>query len=271
MADAESCVRWFFLHLTPAKREISFNGMIQNSSRRRGTTNTSSNYSIEEQTPLSITKEEEIRKENRPNFCSCCCFFPSTIIMCCFRLCCCCCFPRSKKDNATSTVPLTEEEKRIAELKQQALKAPLTAEEEKDYDNLVYIAQKREIRVTIQKGTQAGLAAGLMVMGGVIVAGPVGAVVGGAAGTALAASISQGVVSLSELLNQTPAAKRGEVYRCFSEAMKEEFQDGFTENPELRLLMGGGSIVSVMRYALDKDLVENEKLEKLDIILKKIA
>lgn len=187
--------------------------------------------------------------------------------MCCFRLCCCCCWP-SKKDN---TAPLSDEEKRIEELKQSALKTPLTPEEEKDYDNLVYIAQKREIRVTIQKGTQAGLAAGLMVMGGVIVAGPVGAVVGGAAGTALAASISSGVVSLSDLLNQTPPAKRGEVYRVFHEAMKEEFQDGFTQNPELRLLMGGGSIVAVMRYALDKELIESEKLEKLDLILKKIT
>ena len=60
------------------------------------------------------------------------------------------------------------------------------------------------------------------------------------------------------------------MYHLFSEAMREEFQDGFTDNPELRLMMGGGSIVSVMRYALDKDLIENEKLEKLDGILKRI-
>lgn len=165
---------------------------------------------------------------------------------------------------------MTEEEQRIHDLKMQALQKPLTEEEEKDYENLVYIAQKREIKITIQKGTQAGVVAGLMVMGGVIVAGPVGAAVGGAAGTALAMSMSSGVVSLSELLSQTPAEKRGEVYRVFSETMKEEFQNGFTDNPELRLLMSGGSIIAVTRYALDKDLIENEKLEKLDNILRMI-
>lgn len=187
----------------------------------------------------------------------------------------CCCRGRNKKPAAGSTTnasgePLTAEDIRLQELRSQQLKAPLNEEEAKDFQNLVYIAQKRDIRVTIQKGTQAGLAAGLCVMGGVIVAGPVGAVAGGAVGTALAASISRNVVSLSELLDQTPANQKGEVYRLFSEAMREEFQDGFTDNPELRLLMGGGSIISVMRYALDKDLIENEKLEKLDVILKKI-
>ena len=101
-------------------------------------------------------------------------------------------------------------------------------------------------------------------------AGPVGALAGGAMGTALAASISRHVVSLSDLLVDTPADRKGEVYRLFSEAMKEEFQDAFTQNSELRLLMGGGSIISVMRYALDKDLIETEKLEKLDVILKRI-
>ena len=102
------------------------------------------------------------------------------------------------------------------------------------------------------------------------VAGPVGALAGGAMGTALAASISRHVVSLSDLLVDTPADRKGEVYRLFSEAMQEAFQDGFTQNSELRLLMGGGSIISVMRYALDKDLIETEKLEKLDVILKRI-
>ena len=190
----------------------------------------------------------------------------------------CCCRGRNKKpsangstnNNNASAEPLTEEDIRLQELRNQQLKAPLSEEETKDFQNLVYIAQKRDIRVTIQKGTQAGLAAGLCVMGGVIVAGPVGAVAGGAVGTALAASISRNVVSLSELLDQTPADQKGEVYRLFSEAMREEFQDGFTDNPELRVLMSGCSVVSVMRYALDKDLVESEKLEKLDIILKKI-
>lgn len=190
----------------------------------------------------------------------------------------CCCRGRNKKpaaggstnnNNATGE-PLTAEDIRLQELRNQELKAPLNEEEAKDFQNLVYIAQKRDIRVTIQKGTQAGLAAGLCVMGGVIVAGPVGAMAGGAVGTALAASISRNVVSLSELLDQTPANQKGEVYRLFNEAMREEFQQGFTDNPELRVLMSGCSVVSVMRYALDKDLVESDKLEKLDVILKKI-
>lgn len=190
----------------------------------------------------------------------------------------CCCRGRNKKPAAGSSTnnnnatgePLTEEDIRLQELRNQELKAPLNEEEAKDFQNLVYIAQKRDIRVTIQKGTQAGLAAGLCVMGGVIVAGPVGAMAGGAVGTALAASISRNVVSLSELLDRTPANQKGEVYRLFNEAMREEFQQGFTDNPELRVLMSGCSVVSVMRYALDKDLVESDKLEKLDVILKKI-
>jgi hypothetical protein len=60
------------------------------------------------------------------------------------------------------------------------------------------------------------------------------------------------------------------VYRVFSEALKEEFQDGFQENPELRVLLGGGTILSVLRYCLDRDLIENEKLERMDNILRKI-
>eukprot|EP00527_Entomoneis_sp_CCMP2396_P003091 CAMPEP_0198138744 /NCGR_PEP_ID=MMETSP1443-20131203/2143_1 /TAXON_ID=186043 /ORGANISM="Entomoneis sp., Strain CCMP2396" /LENGTH=147 /DNA_ID=CAMNT_0043800655 /DNA_START=165 /DNA_END=608 /DNA_ORIENTATION=- len=146
----------------------------------------------------------------------------------------------------------------------------MTEEEEKDFENLLYIARKRELRVTIQNGTQAGVLAGLCVMGGVIVAGPVGAIVGGAIGTGVAVSLSQNVVTLNDLLQQTPPAKRGEVYRVFSEALKEEFQDGFQENPELRVLLGGGTVLSVLRYCLDRDLIENEKLERMDNILRKI-
>ncbi|CAB9507427.1 expressed unknown protein [Seminavis robusta] len=181
----------------------------------------------------------------------------------------CCCGGGGSKPTKDSDV-MTEEDFQIAKLEEQRLKAPLTAEEEKDYDNLIYIAQKREIRVTIQKSTQAGLAAGLCVMGGTLVAGPVGAVVGGLTGTAIAASIAKEVVSLNDLLAKTPMNKRGEVYRVFNDAMREEFQEGFTENPELRLLLSGGTPVSVMRYALDRDLIENEKLEKLDMILRKV-
>lgn len=198
--------------------------------------------------------------------------------MCLTYLCCrklCCGDKKNTHNNSNANTngnqePLTEEDKKLAEYKRQELTKPLTEDEVRDYENLMYIAQKREIKVTIQKGTQAGIAAGLLVMGGVIVAGPVGAVVGGAIGTGVAASISQNVVSLSQLLDQTPPEKRGQVYRVFSEAMREEFQQGFTENPELRLLLSGGSVVSVVRYCLDRDMIENEKLEKLDNILKKI-
>lgn len=158
----------------------------------------------------------------------------------------------------------------MLKLQQQKLQQPLTEVEQNDFENLVYIAQKREIKVTIQRGTQAGIAAGLLVMGGVIVAGPVGAVVGGAIGTGVAAGMSRNVVSLRQLLEQTPREKRSEVYRVFSEAMREEFQDGFQKNPELNLLLGGGTVVSVVRYCLERDMIENEKLEKLDGILKKI-
>lgn len=146
----------------------------------------------------------------------------------------------------------------------------LTKEEEEDFENLLYIARKREIRVTIQKGTQAGVVAGLCVMSGVIVAGPAGAIVGGAIGTGFAASISKNVVTLNDLLEKTPPEKRGGVYRVFREALKEEFQDGFSKNPELFLLMGGGTILSVIRYCLDRDLIENENLERLDNILRKV-
>jgi hypothetical protein len=147
---------------------------------------------------------------------------------------------------------------------------PLTPEEAQDFDNLVYIARKRQVKVTVKTGAKAGLAAGLCVMGGVLVAGPVGAVVGGAVGTAMAASMSHNVITLNDLLEQTPAAKRAEVYHIFREAIQEEFQDGFTSNPELRLLLSGGTIMGVTRYCLDRDLIESEKLEALDNILSKV-
>ena len=84
-----------------------------------------------------------------------------------------CCWRRKNKPSASTTSnasgkPLTEEDIRLQELRTQQLQQPLTDDESRDFANLVYIAQKRDIRVTIQKGTQAGLAAGLCVMGGVI-------------------------------------------------------------------------------------------------------
>ena len=145
----------------------------------------------------------------------------------------------------------------------------LTTEEQRlEYENLIYIAQKRNVRVTVQKSTQAGIAAGLCVMGGTIIAGPVGALAGGTVGTVMAASIARHVVPLYQLLEQTPPEQRTEVYHMYAQAIRDEFQNGFVENPELRLVMGGGSITSVLRYAMDRNMMEREKLEKLDALLK---
>ncbi|KAI2508264.1 hypothetical protein MHU86_6193 [Fragilaria crotonensis] len=144
-------------------------------------------------------------------------------------------------------------------------------QEQQDYEDLQHVARKREIKVTIRKGTQAGVAAGLSVMAGVIVAGPVGAVVGGAVGTAMAARIAKNVVSLNELLDQTPPMKRREVLRAFHESFKEEFLETITNNPELKLLMGGASIFGVVRYMVDRELLQNDQLERLDRVLKHVV
>lgn len=147
----------------------------------------------------------------------------------------------------------------------------LTAEEEKEFDDLVHIAQKRNVKITVKKGTQAGFAAGLCIMGGTVVGGPVGAVVGGVIGTGIATKISKQVVSLKQISKETPRGKRLQVYKVFSEALQEEFHDGFQENPELKLLLGGGSIIGVMRYCLDRDMIESDRLERLDGILKRFT
>jgi len=147
----------------------------------------------------------------------------------------------------------------------------MDAQERQDYEDLEHIAMKREIKVTIRKGTQAGLAAGLCVMAGVIVAGPYGAAVGGAAGTAMAMKISKNVVPLNELLANTPVHKRHEVLRVFRESFQEEFLDTIQNSPELKLLLGGGSIFGVVRYMLNKDMIQNEQLQKLDGILNHVT
>lgn len=153
--------------------------------------------------------------------------------------------------------------------KQEAL-VPMDPQERQDYEDLQHLARKREIKVTIRKGTQAGVAAGLSVMTGVIVAGPVGAVVGGAIGTAMAARIAKNVVSLNDLLDQTHPGKRHEIFRVFNESFKEEFMDTIQNNPELRLVVGGMSIFGVLRYMVDRDLMKSDQLEKLDGILKRV-
>lgn len=141
---------------------------------------------------------------------------------------------------------------------------------QQDYEDLTYLAKKREIRCTIRKSTQAGVAAGLSVMAGTLVAGPVGAMAGGAVGTALAASISKNVVPLNELLEQTPPEKRGEIIKLFNESFKEEFMETIKDSPELKLLLSGHSPLGVVRYMVDRDLIKSDRLEKLDGILKRV-
>lgn len=147
----------------------------------------------------------------------------------------------------------------------------MTPEEIKEFEDVQYMSKKRDVKVTIRKGTQAGVAAGLSVMAGVIVAGPIGAAVGGAVGTAMAMQISKDVVPLNELLEQTPYDKRGEVLTIFRESFKEEFMGTIDRSPELKLLLSGGSIFGVVRYMMDRSMLESEQLEKVDKILKYVT
>ena len=137
-----------------------------------------------------------------------------------------------------------------------------------DLEHLQHLAMKRDIKVTVRKGTQAGIVAGLSVMTGVIVAGPVGAVAGGAVGTAVATQMARDVVPLQTLLAQTPVRKRHEVLQAFRQAFGEEFTETIHANPELKLLLGGMTIVGVVRYAVDRNLLQNEQLERMDGILR---
>ena len=108
-------------------------------------------------------------------------------------------------------------------------------------------------------------------MAGVIIAGPAGAIVGSLVGGAMAASISQNVVSLNDLLRDTPIAKRKEILQVFQDSFKEEFIDTIQGNPELKLLMGGASIFGVMRYMVDREILQNDQLVRLDKILRKVV
>mmetsp|Transcript_62166 Transcript_62166/g.69585 ORF Transcript_62166/g.69585 Transcript_62166/m.69585 type:complete len:207 (+) Transcript_62166:69-689(+) len=143
----------------------------------------------------------------------------------------------------------------------------ITNQELQDYENLQHIAQVRKIRVTIRKGTQAGIAAGLSVTAGTIAFGPVGAVAGGVVGTAMASKIAKNVVSLAEILEATPIPKRHLVITACNDAFREEFLDTVLESPELKLIFGGQSIFGVVRYMVDRNLIASEKLETLDWIL----
>ena len=138
---------------------------------------------------------------------------------------------------------------------------------EKDYDDLVYMANKREIKVTIQTSTKAGIVAGLAVMGGTLIAGPVGAAVGGAVGPAAAVGLSRNVVGMNELLENTPKEKRGEVIQAFTESFQEEFMDTINNSPELKLLLRGGTPIGVVRYMVEKDIIQSDQAKRLDGIL----
>mmetsp|Transcript_15659 Transcript_15659/g.29686 ORF Transcript_15659/g.29686 Transcript_15659/m.29686 type:complete len:191 (-) Transcript_15659:136-708(-) len=188
---------------------------------------------------------------------------PCLRYICCPCLLCC---RGSKKDDSFEASALAP----AANTAQLAPPSPLTPEQEAEYDDLVHLATKREIRCTIRKSTQAGMAAGLSVMAGTLIAGPVGAVAGGAIGTALAVNISANIFPLNKLLDQTPPEKRGEVIKLFNEAFKEEFMETIESSPELKLLLSGRSPLGVVRYMVDRDLIKNEKLEKLDGILSKV-
>lgn len=145
-----------------------------------------------------------------------------------------------------------------------------SADANQDFEHLQHLAAKREIKVTIRKGTQAGIVAGLSVMAGTIVAGPVGAAAGGAFGTAVAMHMAKDVVSLNQLLEQTPPEKRNEVLQLFRESFREEFTDTIQSSPELKLLVGGTTVLGIMRYAVDRNLLKNDQLERVDGILRKV-
>jgi hypothetical protein len=147
----------------------------------------------------------------------------------------------------------------------------MTQEDYEDYEDLQHLAYKRDIKITIRKGAEAGLVAGLSVMFGVIVAGPVGAVVGGTVGTALAENMSRNVVSLYELLERTPVSGRRKVLKAFRESLQEEFMDMIVNNPELQFLMCRSSIFGVLRYLVDRDLLKRVRLESLDKILRRVV
>jgi len=143
--------------------------------------------------------------------------------------------------------------------------------DKQEYEDLLYLARVRAVKVTVNKATMAGLVAGLCVMAGVVVAGPVGAAAGGAVGTAVAMRHAEGVLTLTKLLEDTPPKKRGEVCKIFAEALKEEFEETIRSNPELKVIMGAGSPVHVVRYMVERDIIKNDQMKRMDTILSKIS
>ena len=99
----------------------------------------------------------------------------------------------------------------------------------------------------------------------------VGAAVGGAVGTAMAMNMSKSVVSMNQLLQDTPPAKRGEIVKLLGDSFQEEFRESIQSNPELKLIMGAGTPIAVVRYMVDKELIQNEQMKRLDGILSKVS
>ena len=83
----------------------------------------------------------------------------------------------------------------------------------------------------------------------------------------MASKIAKNVVSLAEILESTPVHKRHLVIIACNDAFREEFLETVLESPELKLIFGGQSIFSVVRYMVDRNLIASEKLETLDWIL----
>ena len=146
----------------------------------------------------------------------------------------------------------------------------VVAAETQDFADLQHLAAERETRQTIQKGIQAGLVAGLFVMTGGIVAGPVGAVAGGAFSSAMVSHLSRDVFSLNQLLEQTPPERRRDILQMFRRSFQEEFNEAIQNNPELKLLTDGATILGIMRYAVDMQLFKNDQLQRVDGILCKL-
>ena len=91
---------------------------------------------------------------------------------CCLYMCCpclLCCMPSSnkEKENLTKKQVTPAPNKATSDEKiEHSLVLSSDENSLKDYEDLEHIAQVRQIRVTIQKGTRAGIAAGLTVTAG---------------------------------------------------------------------------------------------------------
>mmetsp|Transcript_14248 Transcript_14248/g.32379 ORF Transcript_14248/g.32379 Transcript_14248/m.32379 type:complete len:88 (+) Transcript_14248:451-714(+) len=86
----------------------------------------------------------------------------------------------------------------------------------------------------------------------------------------MAVSLSRDVVGLHDLLEETPVAKRGEIITLFRESFQEEFMDTIQNNPELKLLVGGMTILGILRYMIDREMLQDDQLETMDGILRKV-